>query len=123
MVVFNDYAIYGTHTGNAGTGTEQLRLQGVGSTIDGTGLISMTGRVYCLTGSKTVLPTADIIIPNAYFYLGGNVVLTNQGTMTVNYLFGAGTNSIWVNDVNSTLNAGGINTNPVMQGGILVANA
>ncbi|MCP4311976.1 MAG: hypothetical protein GY790_11990, partial [Bacteroidetes bacterium] len=123
MVVFNDYAIYGTHTGNAGTGIEQLRLQGVGSTIDGTGLISMTGRVYCLTGSKTILPTADILIPSAYFYLGGNVVLTNQGTISVNYLWGANSSSTWVNDENSTLNAAGVNTNPIMVLGTLVANA
>ena len=123
MVVFNDYAIYGTHAGNAGTGTEQLRLEGVGSTIDGKGLISMTGRVYCLTGSKTILPTADIIIPNSYFYLGGNVVLTNQGSISVNYLFGANATSTWVNDVNSTLSAGGVNTNPIMYLGTLVANA
>jgi hypothetical protein len=90
------------------TGTNKLKLQGVNTTIEGTGTISTTNDLVIENGNKTILSTAvltktvnDVVINDQ------NIVVNNYGNFTVSrHLLGAAS-VIWNNQANSTLNVGG----------------
>ena len=126
LIITGNYTVNGTHAGAGNRDWNRLYLDGVGTTIDGTGLISYTARLRMRNGSKTILPTANLTKPQGEVYLDGNVVVTNQGTITIGeLLWAANTTSVWINEAGAVLNAGG-NTGsvyPIMRLGTLVANA
>ncbi len=53
-------------------------------------------------GSKTILPTADLTKPQGEVYIQGNVVVNNQGSITIgDLLWAANPTSTWVNEAGS----------------------
>ncbi|KKK78844.1 hypothetical protein LCGC14_2839470, partial [marine sediment metagenome] len=82
--IYGNYTVNGTHAGAAtGAGNERIWLYGVGTTIDGTGLITNSGRMRFRSGSKFILATADLVKPGGQVYVDANVVVTNQGSIEI----------------------------------------
>jgi len=116
--VYGDYVINGTHY--IGDNNYLLRLYGSGTSIDGDGTISMPiGRyIGIFSGNKNIESTADITIEGD-IYIYDNLIVSNNGTITCDDLYGRLATSTWSNNANSTLNVG----NSLLVTGKLIASA
>ena len=107
IYINGNYTLNGEHTG--GNVDHRVRLNGLGSTIDGTGTYTHLGTLYIGTGDKIIASTADLTIQDN-FRINDNIRVTNYGSVTVNGYYGIwGDNAgmTWVNETNATLNSGG----------------
>ncbi|MFH1321155.1 MAG: T9SS type A sorting domain-containing protein [Bacteroidota bacterium] len=114
MFVNGDFTVNGEYSG-----TEDMELKGISSTIDGTGIISHTGQISIVSGNKTILTSAILTKVSGNVRILDNIMVTNNGNITLGgNLIGAAT-SVWNNEVNSTLNIGG----DLLANGTLIATA
>jgi len=84
--------------------------------------VESAGFVQVVTGNKTFDSDADIFFQSG-FYINPNLIVTNNGTVTINYqLLGGNSSSTWVNASGATLN---VEDNLLVGagGGTLVASA
>ena len=86
-----NYTLNGEHQGST---DYRVRLNGLGATIDGTGVYNHTGILYIGTGNKIIAPTADLTINDAW-RLNDNIRVTNYGRVTVSSDIMASGATIW----------------------------
>ncbi|RLD52731.1 MAG: hypothetical protein DRI97_14195, partial [Bacteroidetes bacterium] len=102
-----NYTLNGEHQGSA---DYRVRLNGLGSTIDGTGVYNHTGILYIGTGNKIIASTADLTINDA-LRLNDNIRVTNYGRIAlIGYwgLWGDNLGATWINAENSYLYVDGV---------------
>ena len=105
----NDFVVTGNYTNNGNQyGVGKLDLNGINTTISGIGNIKNTDDLRIDNGGKTILATANLAKYNGKIDIKGSFTITNKGTFSVIEDDLDGNNgSVWLNDVNSTLNVGG----------------
>ncbi|MFQ5335088.1 MAG: hypothetical protein ACE5DN_03335, partial [Flavobacteriales bacterium] len=114
ITVNGNYHIDGTHNGKG-----DIKLNGTGTTISGTGSVPKCKKVF-VNGNKTVLPGTDLSFLKADFRINGAFTIVNKGKVTIEKkLIGNNGNSTWVNDTDAVLNAG----RDVLNTGKLIASA
>ena len=80
-------------------------MDGIGTTISGTGTLTDVKNIDINNGNQTILPGTDLNLMKADFQSNSHFTVTNQGTITIDKkLKGNSAASTWVNDVNATLN-------------------
>jgi hypothetical protein len=100
--VNGNYTLDGEHQGTA---NDRVRLNGLGATIDGTGVYSHTGILYIQTGNKTIASNADLTI-NVGLRINNNILVTNYGRISVigQYgIWGSNLGATWINAEDSYL--------------------
>ena len=92
--IYGDYALDGIHYG---TGNDNIEFRGGEATLSGTGSVLTTGRVLVQAGNKTFDASTDLYFQNG-FYINPNLIITNHGTVSINYqLLGGNASSTWIN--------------------------
>ena len=99
FTVNGNYTLNGTHTGSAG---DRVRLAGPDAVIDGIGTYSHAGRLYIITGNKTIAAGANLTLTGS-MVLGNNLIVTNYGSIEIGNDINCNPNSTWINAENSTL--------------------
>jgi len=123
IYINGNYTLNGEHTG--GNMDHRVRLNGLGTTIDGTGTYTHLGTLYIGTGDKIVAATADLTIQDN-FRINDNIRVTNYGSIIITGpagIWGDNTGMTWVNETNATLNSGGARIFNNGGSGTLVASA
>lgn len=125
ITISGNYIVNGTHVMPSGDiNNDVMYLTGTDVIIDGTGVVENGGEVHISTGNKTVASTADIKFSTGSFNINNNIVLTNNGTITIaGRIYGGNSNSGWINAAGATLNAGGDNNYAILNNGILDASS
>ena len=89
------------------SGSGDIRLQGVNTSLSGTGEFSLSGTLDIRTGNKTILAGSDLSFTGSGTTQVRGVTLTNKGTFSsVENITGTNQTSIWYNDTNAVVNAG-----------------
>ncbi len=97
--VNGNYILNGRH---AGYGGDRVRLGGTDAVIDGIGNYTHTGRLYLSAGNKTIASGANLTLAGSLL-IANNLIVTNQGSITVGNDINCNANTTWINAENSTL--------------------
>ncbi|MBL4578049.1 MAG: hypothetical protein JKX74_06215, partial [Flavobacteriales bacterium] len=105
--ITGNYVNNGTHDG----GDDRVQLTGVGTTLDGTGIVINPNPFRLEVGDKTILATANLTINNSAGnnrgHVRDNITVTNNGSITYTRdIQSFGGSETWINAANSTLRIG-----------------
>ena len=124
MTITGDYVVNGEHAGTGTAGADRIYLNGIGTSIGGSGTITNTGRLRIRGGNKEILSSADLSKPSGDFYIENNLTVTNNGSIFLGgNVFTSWNTVYWVNAAGSTLTLGNEFLWSNGQVGILIASA
>jgi len=103
MDVKGDLTVDGEYSGSA-----TLTLSGSGTIIDGIGKITNKGNLEITDGDKTILSSAYLTKTRKMIIIKDAYTITNYGNILLyGDIIGTNVNSIWINEVNSSVNIKG----------------
>ncbi len=106
LTVTGDLLVNGNYLGG-----KQLVLEGINTTIDGSGTITITGsEIQVELGNKTILSSAVLTVTGGDFNIkDANLMVTNNGSISISDdLIAKDNTNTWNNAANSTLSVGNV---------------